>query len=98
TGRRGPGFENNNHVSLTRHETLNADVAAGAAHLRTPDGGAVERLSTVGFCFGGRLSFLQAASGIRAAGVIGFYGWPGWGDPAGLARPPPRAAPLALPR
>jgi carboxymethylenebutenolidase len=87
TGRRGPEFDYGSHVPLTRSETLNADVAAAAAHLRSPDGGAVQRLYTVGFCFGGRLSYLQAASGIDAAGVIGFYGWPVGANRAGLPAP-----------
>ncbi len=76
TRQRGGDFDHQPHVALTRHPTLDADVAAAAAHLRSPAGGAVERLYTVGFCFGGRLSYLQAASGIAATGVIGFYGWP----------------------
>jgi carboxymethylenebutenolidase len=87
TGRRGPDFEYNAHVAQTRHDTLDADVAAAAAYLRSPVGGAVERLYTVGFCFGGRLSYLQAASGIGAAGVIGFYGWPVGSNRAGLPAP-----------
>lgn len=65
------------HVPLVRHETVNQDITAAAAYLRSPDGGGVERLYTVGFCFGGRLSFLQAArADLGADGVIGFYGWP----------------------
>ena len=97
TGRRGPGFEYNSHVSLTRHATLNADVAAGAAHLRSPAGGSVQRLYTVGFCFGGRLSFLQAEAGIDAAGVIGFYGWPVGSNRAGLAAPADQAPRFTCP-
>ena len=85
TGRRGPEFDYGSHMPLIRHETLNADVAAAAAHLHA--GGAVPRLYTIGFCFGGRLSFLQAASGIGAAGVIGFYGWPVGTNRAGLPAP-----------
>lgn len=87
TGRRGADFDYAGHVPLTRHEALNADIAAAAAYLRSADGGAVQRLYTVGFCFGGRLSYLQAASGIGAAGVIGFYGWPVGPNPAGLPAP-----------
>lgn len=89
---RGPDFDHNAHIPLTRHETLNADVAAAAAYLRSADGGAVERLYTVGFCFGGRLSFLQAASGIGADGVIGFYGWPVGTNRAGLPAPADEAS------
>src|SRR3712207_4399911 len=75
-GDRGEGFDFMPHVGQTTPETLQADVAAAAAYLRSPEGGAVRSLFSVGFCFGGALSFLQAASGLGYAGVIGFYGWP----------------------
>jgi carboxymethylenebutenolidase len=97
TGRRGHDFDYRRHVPLTRHATLNADVAAAAAYLRSPAGGAIERLYTVGFCVGGRLSFLQAASGIGAAGVIGFYGWPVGADRAGLPAPTDEAPRFSCP-
>lgn len=76
TGRRPEGFDYEEHVSQTRYAALEADIAAAAAYLRGSAGGAAERIYTVGFCFGGRLSFLQAADGPDVAGVIGFYGWP----------------------
>ena len=97
TGRRGPGFDHQSQVPLTRHTTLNMDVAAAADHLRSADGGAVDRLYTIGFCFGGRLSFLQAASGIGAAGVIGFYGWPVGTNSAGLPAPADEASRFTCP-
>jgi carboxymethylenebutenolidase len=49
----------------------------------------VRALFSVGFCFGGALAFLQAASGLGYAGVIGFYGWP-----LGLPRWPDRPKPI----
>jgi dienelactone hydrolase len=49
----------------------------------------VRSLFSVGFCFGGALSYLQAASGLDYAGVIGFYGWP-----LGLKRWPDRPKPI----
>jgi carboxymethylenebutenolidase len=49
----------------------------------------VKSLYSVGFCFGGALSYLQAASGLGYAGVIGFYGWP-----SGLKRWPDRPKPV----
>jgi len=49
----------------------------------------VRSLFSVGFCFGGALSYLQAASGLGYAGVIGFYGWP-----LGLKRWPDRPRPI----
>jgi carboxymethylenebutenolidase len=76
TGRREEGFEYREHVDQTRYAALNADIAAAADYLRSGEGGAAERIYTVGFCFGGRLSYLQAADGPDVDGVIGFYGWP----------------------
>src|SRR6266851_2431833 len=76
-------------VGLTKPETLQADIAAAAAHLRGKDGGQVRSLFSVGFCFGGTLSYLQAASGLGYKGVIGFYGWP-----LGLKRWPDRPKPI----
>ena len=94
---RGEGFDHQSHVARTRFETLNADVAVAAAHLRSEAGGAAERLYTVGFCFGGRLSFLQATSGLGPAGVIGFYGWPVGPNRAGLPAPADLAERFACP-
>ncbi len=76
TGRRGEGFDYEQHVLQARPETLNADVAAAAAYLRSDEAGSAERLYTVGFCMGGRLSYTQAAAGLGLDGVIGFYGPP----------------------
>jgi carboxymethylenebutenolidase len=86
---RGEGFDFMAHVPKTTPETLQADIAAAAAFLRSKEGGAVRALFSVGFCFGGALSYLQAASGLGYAGVIGFYGWP-----LGLARWPDRPKPI----
>jgi len=97
TGRLDPEFDYATHVPLTLHETLNADIAAAAAYLRSAKGGSVERLYTVGFCFGGRLSYLQAASGIDAAGVIGFYGPPVGPNRAGLPAPADEASRFTSP-
>jgi carboxymethylenebutenolidase len=97
TSRRDAGFDYASHVPLTRHESLNADIAAAAAYLRSAEGGAVERLYTVGFCFGGRLSYLQATSGIDAAGVIGFYGPPVGPNLAGLPAPADEAPRFTAP-
>jgi carboxymethylenebutenolidase len=88
-GDRGDAFEYLPHVGQTTPETLQADIAAAAAHLRSREGGQVRALFSVGFCFGGALSFLQAASGLAYAGVIGFYGWP-----LGLPRWPDRPRPI----
>jgi carboxymethylenebutenolidase len=91
---RSEAFDFMSQVPLTKPETLQADIAAAAAYLRTADGGQVKSLYSVGFCFGGALSYLQAASGLGYAGVIGFYGWP-----LGLKRWPDRPKPIdAVPR
>jgi len=91
---RSDKFDFMSQVPLTKPETLQADIAAAAAYLRGRDGGSVRSLFSVGFCFGGALSYLQAASGLGYAGVIGFYGWP-----LGLKRWPDRPRPIdAVPR
>lgn len=73
-GTRDDDFEHMPHVDQTRTDTVAADVAATIAHVRSPQGGGATSVFTVGFCFGGRRSFNQAARGDGLAGVIGFYG------------------------
>ena len=86
---RGESFDFMAQVPQTRPELLQADIAAAAAYLRSAPGGQVRSLFSVGFCFGGALAYLQAASGLGYAGVIGFYGWP-----LGLRRWPDRPKPI----
>jgi carboxymethylenebutenolidase len=86
---RSDRFDFMSQVPLTQPETLQADIAAAVAHLRGPEGGQARSVFSVGFCFGGALSYLQAASGLGYAGVIGFYGWP-----LGLKRWPDRPKPI----
>src|SRR5918996_1066751 len=86
---RSDAFQYLEHVGMTKPETLQADIAAAAGYLRGKKGGGVRSLFSVGFCFGGALSYLQAASGLGYAGVIGFYGWP-----LGLRRWPDRPKPI----
>ena len=86
---RSDKFDFMSEVPKTKPDTLQADIAAAAAYLRSPEGGQVRSLFSVGFCFGGALSYLQAASGLGYAGVIGFYGWP-----LGLKRWPDRPKPI----
>ncbi|HMC36611.1 MAG TPA: dienelactone hydrolase family protein, partial [Actinomycetota bacterium] len=64
------------HVRQTTPDMIALDAAEAIAHVRSPDGGAADAVFTVGFCFGGRNSFNQAARGHHLAGVIGFYGVP----------------------
>jgi carboxymethylenebutenolidase len=71
--KRGDDFEYMEHVKQTTPETVQADVAACVAYLR---GNGAARIFTVGFCFGGRSSWLATAAGHGLAGAVGFYGRP----------------------
>lgn len=74
---RDEAFAYRPHVEQTTPDTVDADVAAAMAYLRSPAGGAATRLFTVGFCFGGSTSWRQSASQDGLAGAVGFYGQPG---------------------
>lgn len=74
TGKRADDFDFRAHVAKTAPNTVALDVAAGVAHVRGDEGGGAADVYTVGFCFGGRHSFNQAAQGHGLAGAIGFYG------------------------
>lgn len=78
-GKRDEDFEHMPHVQQITEEGLQNDVAAAVEHLRGYD----DSIFTVGFCFGGRNSWLAAASGHGLVGAIGFYGRPGEGRPPG---------------
>ena len=85
-GERGADFEFMPHVAQTTYAGLSADARAGVAWLRTET--RAQAIFSVGFCFGGRLSFLLASqSELELAGVIGFYGQPLGVGRAGM--PPP---------
>jgi len=75
-GRREEGFEYMPHVNATTWPGISADIAAGAAHARTLRPERAASLFTIGFCFGGRMTFLSATLGLELAGAIGFYGPP----------------------
>jgi carboxymethylenebutenolidase len=92
--KRGDDFEYMPHVQQTTSTGVQADVAACVAHLR--DAGC-EFIFTVGFCFGGRNSWLAAASGHGLAGAVGFYGRPGLsadGSPGAMQRADEIACPI----
>ena len=91
--KRGDEFEYMPHVEQTTSDGVQADVAAAVARLRDDGAAAV---FTVGFCFGGRHSWLAAAGGHGLAGAIGFYGRPGPGRD-GSPGPTERAAELDAP-
>jgi carboxymethylenebutenolidase len=71
TAERGEGFEHMPHAERTTWSGIAADIAAGVDGLRR-DG--VPRLFTIGFCMGGRMSFLASTLDLDLAGVIGLYG------------------------
>src|SRR6185295_13831318 len=58
-GKRDDDFEYMAHVQQTTPEGIQADVAAAVEYLR---GRGVTSVFTVGFCFGGRNSWLAAAA------------------------------------
>jgi carboxymethylenebutenolidase len=73
-GKRDDDFPYMEHVAQTEPASIQADVAAAVAWLRSPEGGSRERIFTVGFCFGGRHSWLATAGDHGLAGAVGFYG------------------------
>ena len=86
-GRREDGFDYMPHVDATMWDGVSADIAAGAAHARTLRPDSPGSLFTVGFCFGGRMSFLSPTFGLGLAGAIGFYGPPAGPGRAGSPAP-----------
>jgi carboxymethylenebutenolidase len=93
TEKRGDDFEYMPHVDQTTPAGLQADVRAAASYLRARG---CTTIFTVGFCFGGRNSWLAAAEDIGLAGAVGFYGRPGEGRD-GTPGPTQRAAELKAP-
>ena len=73
--RRGADFEYMPHVDaddLGRHRAPTSGGRGGPARRRRRP--APQRVFTIGFCMGGRMSFLAATLGLDLAGVIGLYG------------------------
>jgi carboxymethylenebutenolidase len=90
--KRDDDFEYMEHVQQTTPEGVQADVAAAVEYLR---GKGVKAIFTVGFCFGGRNSWLAAAGGHGLAGAVGFYGMPA--ERGGVPGPTERASELDAP-
>ena len=90
--KRDDDFAYMEHVAETKPEQIQADVRAAVDHLRQIG---CRSIFTVGFCFGGRNSWLAAAAGHGLAGAIGFYGMPGERD--GRPGPTQRAHELEAP-
>ncbi|HEY3962653.1 MAG TPA: dienelactone hydrolase family protein [Gaiellaceae bacterium] len=85
-------FEYMPHVEQLTDDLVQSDVAASVARLREAGCTAI---FTVGFCFGGRGSWVGAASGHGLAGAVGFYGGPT--RERGGASPVARAAEMTCP-
>src|SRR4051794_39343376 len=87
TEKRDDDFDYSPHVAQTSDNGVQADARACVAHLHSKG---VEHVFGVGFCFGGRASWIGAASGHGLAGSIGFYGSPTRerGGPSAIARGP----------
>jgi len=90
--KRGDDFEYMEHVQRTTPEGVQADIGACVAYLRERG---CTTLFTVGFCFGGRNSWLAATSGHGLAGAVGFYGMPA--ERQGVPGPTHRAGEIRAP-
>ena len=93
--RRGDDFPYGEHMAQTTPEHVRQDVRAAVEFLRSPAGGGVAAVFTVGFCFGGRNAWLAAAGGHGLAGAVGFYG--SLGERNGTPGPVQRAAEIEAP-
>jgi carboxymethylenebutenolidase len=96
--RTGPGFEGSYsdraaimpHMQAMKEESQVLDIAAAYDWLKTHPQAMPDRIASIGFCMGGRVSFL-ASSTVPLRAAISFYG--GGIAPALL----PRAANLSAP-
>jgi carboxymethylenebutenolidase len=73
TAKRDAEWEYMPHVDQTTDVGVQADARAAVDELRSRGATAV---FSVGFCFGGRASWVASASGHGLAGSVGFYGSP----------------------
>jgi carboxymethylenebutenolidase len=83
--KRAEDFDYAPHVDQTTDDGVQADARAAVERLRELGARSV---FTVGFCFGGRASWVAAASGHGLSGAVGFYGSPTRerGGPSAVAR------------
>jgi carboxymethylenebutenolidase len=90
--KRDDDFDYMAHTQATKPGTIQQDVGTCVRHLRALD---CTSIFTVGFCFGGRNSWLAAASGHGLRGAVGFYGHPG--ERNGQIGPTQRAGDMECP-
>ena len=93
TAKRDDEFDYPPHVDAVTPEQIQLDTRAAVERLRAHG---CASILTVGFCMGGRQSWLAAASGHGLAGAVGFYGRPGTGRD-GSAGPIDRIAEIECP-
>jgi carboxymethylenebutenolidase len=91
--KRGADFDYREHVGPLTTEQIRADVTASVAQLRRRG---ARKIVTVGFCLGGRHSWLAAADGHGLSAAIGFYGRPGF-TRDGVPGPKQRVAEIEAP-
>jgi carboxymethylenebutenolidase len=92
--KRDGSFDYQAHRTRVTAAHVRADLAAALEHLRS-SGGACMAVLTVGFCFGGKHSWLAAADQEGLAGAVGFYGIPRGRD--GEPGPTDRAGEMKAP-
>jgi len=73
-GARDEDFPFRDHMAKIDFGAVARDASAAVAWVRQRTGATA--VFTVGFCFGGAMSWRQAAAGDGLAGAIGFYGIP----------------------
>ena len=71
SGGRPEDFAYQEHMERVAYNQVRADVSAAVTHLRATGSG--DAIFTIGFCFGGKVSFLSATLGLDLAGVIGLH-------------------------
>jgi carboxymethylenebutenolidase len=73
---RDDDFDYSAHPAQTTWAGIRNDITAAVEEIRTPEDGraAPGSVFTLGFCMGGRMSFLAGTLGLGLAGVIGMYG------------------------
>jgi carboxymethylenebutenolidase len=72
-GKRDDDFDYMHHIEQGTPDQVQTDLRTAVEWLR---GEGVASIFTVGFCFGGRNSWLAAAGGHGLKGAVGFYGQP----------------------
>jgi carboxymethylenebutenolidase len=71
SGGRPEDFAYQEHMERVAYNQVRADVSAAVTRLRATGSG--HAIFTIGFCFGGKVSFLSATLGLDLAGVIGLH-------------------------